>query len=120
MARTPVKIFDPVCSQLAAKISEADRHMLMQLSKRGHRMIVLSCGTANLSEGTLQKAGLNDCFEFVAGNRFEIKNGQIDGMTLHIPNPADKVRFSGRTTDRTRWMRGRRRWLYRYPAAGLG
>ena len=93
MTGTSVDIFDPVCTQLAAKISEADRRALMQLANLGHRMIVLSCGTANLCESTLQKAGLGDCFEIIAGNRFESENGKISAMTLHIPNPADKVRF---------------------------
>jgi phosphoserine phosphatase len=93
MTGTSVDIFDPVCTQLAAKISEADRRALMQLANLGHRMIVLSCGTANLSESTLQKAGLGDCFEIIAGNRFESENGKISAMTLHILNPADKVRF---------------------------
>jgi phosphoserine phosphatase len=56
-------------------------------------MIVLSCGTANLSENTLQKAGLGGCFEIFAGNRFESEKGLISAMTLHIPNPEDKVKF---------------------------
>jgi phosphoserine phosphatase len=56
-------------------------------------MIVLSCGTVNLSEITLQKAGLGGCFEIMAGNRFESDNGKISAMTLPIPNPEDKVRF---------------------------
>ena len=93
MTGTSVDIFDPVCTRLAAKISEADRHALMQLAYQGHRMIVLSCGTANLSENTLQKAGLGSCFEIFAGNRFESENGKISTMTLHIPDPEDKVRF---------------------------
>ena len=90
---TSVDIFDPVCSRLAAKISQPDRRALRQLANLGHRMIVLSCGTANLSENTIQQADLGDCFDIFAGNRFESKNGVISAMTLHIPNPADKVRF---------------------------
>ena len=86
-------IFDPVCTRLAAKICEADRQALNQLSNQGCRMIVLSCGTVNLSENTLQKAGLAGCFEIIAGNRFESENGKISTMTLHIPNPEDKVRY---------------------------
>ena len=90
---TPIDIFDPVCARLAAKISAADRRAIKQLANQGHRMIVLSCGTVNLSEGTLQKAGLRDCFEIMAGNRFESENGKVSDMTLHIPNPEDKVKF---------------------------
>ena len=90
---TPIDIFDPVCTRLAAKISAADRRAIKQLEYQGHRMLVLSCGTVNLSEGTLQKAGLSDCFEIMAGNRFESENGKVSDMTLHIPNPEDKVKF---------------------------
>ncbi len=93
MRGTSVAIFDPVGRQLAAKISAADRRALRQLANRGHRMIVLSCGTVNLSENTLLTAGLGGCFEMIAGNRFESANGKIGAMTLHIPNPPDKVRF---------------------------
>ncbi len=90
---TPVHIFDPVCTRLAAKISAADRQALHALANQGHRMMVLSCGTVNLSEGTLEKAGLAECFETFAGNRFESQNGKISSMTLHVPDPVDKVRF---------------------------
>jgi phosphoserine phosphatase len=93
MRGTSEGIFDPVCTRLAAKIPEADRRALMQLANQGHRMIVLSCGTENLSENTLQKANLEGCFEIIAGNRFESENGKISTMTLQIPNPEDKVRF---------------------------
>jgi phosphoserine phosphatase len=93
MTGTSVDIFDPVCTRLAAKISESDRRALMQLANLGHPMIVLSCGTVNLSETTLQKADLGSCFEIFAGNRFESENGRISSMTLHIPHPEDKVSF---------------------------
>jgi phosphoserine phosphatase len=86
-------VFDPVCARLAAKIPEADRRVLRRLSELGHPMLVLSCGTVNLSEGTLEKAGLDGCFDIFAGNRFESQNGDISSMTLHVPDPADKVRF---------------------------
>ena len=93
MTGTSVDVFDPVCKRLAAKFSQADRSALKQLANQGHRMIVLSCGTANLSEITLKYAGLDDCFETFAGNRFESNNGRISAMTLHVPNPEDKVSF---------------------------
>ena len=96
MIGTPIDIFGPVCTRLATKITDADRRAIKQLVNQGHRMIVLSCGTVNLSEGTLQKAGLSDCFEIMAGNRFESENGKISDMTLHIPNPQDKVGFLAR------------------------
>ena len=103
MTGASTDIFDPVGMRLAAKISEPDRRALRQLANLGHRMIVLSCGTANLSENTLQKAGLGGCFEIFAGNRFESENGRISAMALHIPNPEDKVRFlTGQNIDPNR------------------
>jgi phosphoserine phosphatase len=93
MKGSPVASLDRVCERLAAKISDADRRAVLHLAKQGHHMIVLSCGTVNLSELTLEKAGLIGCFKNISGNRFEIKNGQISGMTLDIPGPEDKVRY---------------------------
>jgi len=93
MTGSSTDIFDLVGRRLAVKISQADRQALRQLSGQGHRMVVLSCGTVNLSEIALHEAGLGDCFEMIAGNRFESDNGRISAMTLHIPNPQDKVRF---------------------------
>jgi phosphoserine phosphatase len=93
MKGTAVDIFEPVCKRLSDRISGADREALVRLAEEGHSMMVLSCGTANLSERTLENAGVAGCFATIAGNRFEAKNGRINGMTLHIPNPEDKVRF---------------------------
>jgi phosphoserine phosphatase len=93
MTGTAVEMFDPVGSRLAAKIAKPDRQSLIQLADQGYRMIVLSCGTANLAESTLEKARVAGCFETIAGNRFESANGKISSMTLHIPNPEDKVRY---------------------------
>ena len=93
MTGSAVDIFDPVCRRLAANIPQPDRQALMQLADRGHPMIVLSCGTANLIRRTLEYAGLTGCFTTIAGNQFEDGNGSISGMTLHIPNPEDKVRY---------------------------
>jgi hypothetical protein len=55
MTGTAVEMFDPVGSRLAAKIAKPDRQSLIQLADQGYRMIVLSCGTANLAESTLEK-----------------------------------------------------------------
>jgi len=93
MRGTSPAIFEAVSMRLAAKIPQADRCALTRLANLGYRMIVLSCGTVNLSEATLRKAGLGDCFEIMAGNRFESDHGKISTMTLQVPNPEDKVKF---------------------------
>jgi len=54
-------------------------------------MMVLSCGTADLSERVLRFAGLFDCFSRIEGNRFQFDADRIVGMQLRLPNPEDKL-----------------------------
>jgi phosphoserine phosphatase len=90
---TPVSVLDQVSERLAEKIPARDRQALLQLKAGAHRMLVLSCGTADLSERILSAAGIRNCFDRILGNRFEIKNGRIAGMRSCMPNPEDKVRW---------------------------
>ena len=57
-------------------------------------MMILSCGTADLSERVLEIAGLRDCFRLIEGNRFRFIKEQITGMNFHIPDPDDKLTFA--------------------------
>jgi soluble P-type ATPase len=34
-----------------------------------------------------------DCFASITGNRFKISRGLIIGMTLHVANPVDKLKW---------------------------
>lgn len=88
---TPSRVLDEVCRGLAEKIPTADRNVFRQLKTDGYEMMVLSCGTADLSERTLRFAGLRDCFSRIAGNRFEFGADRIAGMQLQLPNPEDKL-----------------------------
>ncbi len=91
---TPASTLDQVCRQLSQKISTVDRRVLKELADAGHEMIVLSCGTADLSERVLEIAGLRDCFRLIEGNRFRFIKEQITGMNFHIPDPDDKLTFA--------------------------
>ena len=91
MKGTSVSVLHTVCEQLAEKISAPDRQSLLALKSRGHRMAVLSCGTADLCERILEMADVAACFDFIVGNRFQIDNGRITGMTLKMKNPQSKV-----------------------------
>jgi len=86
-------ILDQVSQRLAAKILETDRQAIIELKRQGHAMMVLSCGTADLSERVLKIAGMADCFEVIEGNRFEMVNNQISGMRHIMDNPKNKVKF---------------------------
>ena len=88
---TPSKVLDEACRDLAGKISTADRNVFWQLKADGYDMLVLSCGTADLSERVLTFAGLSDCFNRIAGNRFQFDADRIVGMQLQLPNPQDKL-----------------------------
>jgi len=89
-----VEILDHVAECLAEKIPEADRQTLLRLKEDGHKMMVLSCGTADLSERVLKQAGLDGCFEMIEGNRFQIEKDHIIGMDLRVPDPEDKVKLT--------------------------
>ena len=91
---TPASTLDEVCQDLAEKISPADRNVFWTLKNAGFDMIVLSCGTADLSERVLKFAGLKDCFRLIEGNRFRFNADQIAGMNFHIADPDDKLEFA--------------------------
>ena len=93
MMGTPTAVIDQIGRRLSDRIPPQDRQTIARLKTENYRMMVLSCGTADLSERTLTTAGLGDCFETIAGNRFKIRQGLISGMTLHVPNPVDKVKW---------------------------
>lgn len=88
----PASALDEVCRDLAEKISTADRNSLWQLKNDGYNMMVLSCGTADLSERVLKFAGLSDCFSLIEGNRFQFAEDRIVGMQLQLPDPVDKLK----------------------------
>jgi phosphoserine phosphatase len=90
---TQIEVLDHVAGLLAEKISEADRQTLLRLKQDGHNMMIISCGTIDLSERILKVAGLENCFSIIKGNRFQIENDQITGMDFHVPNPEDKLKL---------------------------
>ncbi len=88
---TSVTMLDRVAEELAAKISNVDRQAIQDLKRSGYKMMILSCGTADLSTRILRAAGLADCFNFIEGNWFIINDGKIQGMDFHIPTPESKL-----------------------------
>ena len=56
-------------------------------------MMVLSCGTVDLSERVINYAGISDCFSLIEGNRFQFEEDCIKGMNLRLPHPEDKLRI---------------------------
>ena len=88
---TPSAALDKVCRNLAEKISTADRNCLWKLKNDGYDMMVLSCGTVDLSERILKFAGIVDCFGLIEGNRFQFDEDRIAGMQLRLPDPDDKL-----------------------------
>ena len=93
MKGTSAKVLDRVAERLAAKISSADRQAVMELKRKNYSMLVLSCGTADLSERVLKIAELADCFDVIEGNRFTFENKRINGMAYDMCNPEDKRTF---------------------------
>ena len=93
---TPIAALDLICAQIAAFIGESDRAALRSLAACGPQMIVLSCGTVDLSRGTLRAAGLSDAFVRVEANRLATRNGQITGIERRFALPETKVDVAAR------------------------
>lgn len=76
---TPIAFLDRVAEDTAMLISAEDRKALHEMRAFGLRMLVISCGTLDLCERTLEKAGVRDCFETVKANPLRLKHGRIAG-----------------------------------------
>jgi phosphoserine phosphatase len=69
---------------LAGRIAPEDREAVLSLAGRGHRQLVASCGTADMSERILAHCGLRQCFQALFANRFVFDRGRIAGMRLEV------------------------------------
>lgn len=91
---TPSSLLDEVCRRMAEMITHVDRQTLRALKHDGHTMLLLSCGTADLSERILTFAEIRVCFNLIEGNRFEFDENRIKGMDLRLPDPKDKLQLA--------------------------
>ena len=82
----PRGLLNRVAERLAGRVSATERDAIICLNKRGHRLILASCGTADLSERVLASCGLLSCFEAVLANRFIYKEELISGIRLEVPS----------------------------------
>jgi phosphoserine phosphatase len=82
---------ESVAQELAAKISHADRQTFVELKQNGYHMMILSCGTLDLIEKTVQFADLAECFDIMPGNRFVFSADRITGMDYRLMCPHDKL-----------------------------
>ncbi len=87
----PVSIIGTIADALARTISEHDRLVFFKLKEQGFPMMVLSCGTADLSRKVLQKADIDSCFDHIEGNHFRILENTIVGTDVRVPNPKSKI-----------------------------
>jgi phosphoserine phosphatase len=91
---TPTAALDPICAQIARRISPPDRDGLKALAAAGIDMKVLSCGTADMSRGTLRAAGLVKAFSGVQANNLLTRDGHITGIERQIYLPETKVEIA--------------------------
>jgi len=90
----PTAALTAVCAQIAGHISSQDRDGLKALAADGIEMRVLSCGTADVSRGTLRAAGLAETFTDVQANNLLAENGHITGIERRIYMPETKVEIA--------------------------
>lgn len=90
---THTDFLDQISKILAKQIMQKERQIFRQLKEQGHHLVILSCGTRDLSTRILKAAGLIGCFDKIEGNRFQIVKDKIVGMDLRMPNPEDKLKW---------------------------
>ena len=95
---TPVCLLDRTAEKIAALISPEDRKSLRLMHGKGFRMLVISCGTQDLCERTLQAAGVRDCFETVRANPLRMEGDRIDGVEPRLVTAQDKLTAAGGLT----------------------
>jgi phosphoserine phosphatase len=92
---TSLLALEAVCAQIAASIAVPDRTAIGDLAAGGLRMALLSCGTADLSRGTLRAAGLDGAFRPIHANPLRTQEGRIAGIERRIVQPEIKVELVG-------------------------
>lgn len=95
---TPATFLDRVAGDIAALISADDRKALRELYTRHLRMLVVSCGTLELCEKVLDKAGLRECFETVRANPLNLEAGRIMGGVSLLVSAEDKLSLARELT----------------------
>jgi len=92
---TPTDAIDLASHQIASHLAAADRDALRALSTKV-KMAVLSCGTADLSHGTLRAAGLEGAFARIEANWLHVRGGQVRGIERRVYTPRAKVAAAAR------------------------
>ena len=87
----PVEALDTLARGLAEHISAEDRQAIREAHALGVQMMLVSCGTGDLSQRVLTAAGLADCFASIEANWFTYWEHLIEGMDLVIHEPEDKL-----------------------------
>lgn len=98
---TPAAFLDRAAEDTAALISDDDRKTLHELQASSLRMLVISCGTMELCEKVLRKAGIRDCFETVRANPLILEAGRIVGGLSRVVAAEDKLTLSRELTGNT-------------------
>jgi phosphoserine phosphatase len=95
---TPATFMDRVAKDMAALISADDRNALHALQARRFRMLVVSCGTLQLCEKILERAGVKPCFEVIRANPLKLKAGCIAGGVSCLVSAEDKLSLARKLT----------------------
>jgi len=95
---TPATFLDRVAKDIAALISADDRKALHDLHDRRLRMLVISCGTQELCEKILERAGVKKCFEAISANPLKLEAGNIKGGVSCMVSAEDKLSLARKLT----------------------
>ncbi len=86
-----IDAIDIVARGLAERISEEDIETFRWLHLQGHEMVLVSCGTLDLSRATFRAAGIDKYFRQIIANSFTVREGRVISMEFRTLYPEDKL-----------------------------
>ncbi len=88
-----IRAVEIVASRLAKRISSDDIETFRELYSRGHELVLVSCGTLDLSKITFETAGISKYFSSIIANNFVVRDGRIESMEFRTLYPEDKLKI---------------------------
>ena len=89
-----VSVIKEAANALSFVIPDTHINTLSFFAKKGFKMYIISCGTADLSVNSLKIKKADAFFSDIIANPFVYKNNKIDTMFFNVKSGIDKVKIA--------------------------
>ena len=87
-------VLEEVGNALSASIPESYIDTLSFFAKKGFKMYIISCGTADLCLNPLKLKKADTFFSEIISNPIVYKNNKVDGIFFNVKKGSDKVKIA--------------------------